>query len=263
MNTTLQIWRNHPSTVRQEKYTISFVFPSCKVFSVQSIGGAFNSVIWKTSIFKYLAKIQTFIAVTYPVLLDLHWVGSGFFLNYGSGSREPNQCGSTRIRIRIKSQKLNFYMKNILKIIFVNFHAPESGSSFTDLGQPNKCGPCGAGTTKLHPSITIICWTTSNFKYWCVTLPTVHKKAGSEETWLAVRAEEERPGPGGEGGRLIGPGVPPESGGETPGFPAQPDPEQLIYLHISYNVKQAFWIDKWIKQRWVSKTDRFESGSDL
>ncbi len=56
-----------------------------------------------------------------------------------------------------------------------------------------------------------------------------------------MRAEEERPGPGGEEGGLTGPGVPPESGGETPGFPAQPDPEQLIYLHISYHSKQAFW----------------------
>ncbi len=41
--------------------------------------------------------------------------GSG----YGSGSWKPKQCGSRRMRIRVRllnNKKLNFYMKNILKV---------------------------------------------------------------------------------------------------------------------------------------------------
>ncbi len=44
--------------------------------------------------------------------------GSSFFSRCGSGSREPNQCGSIRIRILVKlpsTKKFNFYMKNIQK----------------------------------------------------------------------------------------------------------------------------------------------------
>jgi hypothetical protein len=57
-------------------------------------------------------------SVVYP-----HWFhresGSSFFSHYGSGSREPNQCGAGLwILVRLLNhKKLNFYIKIYLKLV--------------------------------------------------------------------------------------------------------------------------------------------------
>jgi hypothetical protein len=74
-----------------------------------------------------LNQITTIILNIKASVVDPHWLqcgsGSSFLSEcgsvYGSESRKPNECGSRRIRILVRLlsyKKLNFYMKNIVKV---------------------------------------------------------------------------------------------------------------------------------------------------